>query len=138
MDAGFVPVMLAPSDASGLTPMHPGALPATQPEGQRPVLLAVDLEPDAGHWQAYRVVAVEFAGLTADLMAGHLPALVAIPLWSRQADAIQMLHRLAELGYAGPVEVHAPDLPNRRMVMAELSQAARGLRIRLVTPRSPS
>ncbi|QLQ18937.1 MAG: hypothetical protein HZT43_10025 [Exiguobacterium profundum] len=98
----------------------------------RPVLLALDLVPVPGAWTGYTVVPLRFVSLGAAQLAMLAPAVVAMPLWARGADAVQMLQRLAELGYSGPVEVHGPRLPDQRMVMAELTQVAEGLQVRLV------
>ena len=98
----------------------------------RPVLLALDLPLRQDSWAGYTVVPLRFASLSAAHIAKLAPVAVAIPLWSRGADAVQMLQRLAELGYSGPVEVHSPPLPNLRMVMAELTHVAAELQVTLI------
>lgn len=137
MDAGFPVLVFAPVDGAG----HRGTLPSGTPIGRGPsdwpVLLALDLHAGSGDWSEYKVVRLNFASLTAALFAQITPSVVAIPLWSRGADAIQMMQRLSYLGFAGPVEVHCPHLPNARMVMAELSQVSGDLQVRLVQARPP-
>lgn len=134
MDAGVPVVVFAPTDESGHRTLHSGIIQDLRTPTGRPVLLAVELGRDAGNWDAYHVIPVRFAALSAELLAMLGPEVVAIPLWSRSADAIQVLTHLVDLGYSGQVEVHGPHLPNRGMVMRELSQAGAGLRIRLLPP----
>lgn len=99
------------------------------------LLLALDLDLPAeavAGLGAGRVVRLGFAELDARRLAETMPGMVAMPLWSPTADAVQMLQMLDELGYAGPVHVFAPHLPDRRMVFAELKAVSPLLRISLI------
>ena len=133
MDAGWPVLVSSPAGRTGTGSSQPSAGSPLRVVGERPVLIAIELCPahDAA-WEDYTVVPLRFAALSVGHLLMLAPAAVAIPLWSRGADAVQMLQRLDELGYAGPVEVHGPSLPNARMVIAELTQVAAGLRVRLV------
>lgn len=132
MDAALPSLVFTSAGAPGNGATQPATGQPLRVMPDRPVLLALDVAPRQGSWGGYAVVPLRFASLSAALIAKLTPAAVAIPLWSRGADAVQMLQRLAELGYSGPVEVHTPPLPNLRMVMAELAQVAAGLQVSLV------
>lgn len=133
MDAGCFAQVFASTGPSGAGAGKPSPGQPLRVVGDRPVLIAIELgQAAAAGWAGYTVVPLRFAALTAGHLLGLAPAVVAIPLWSRGADAVQMLQRLADLGYVGPVEVHGPPLPDARMVMAELTQVAESLQIRLV------
>ncbi len=138
MDAGLPLLVFAPIDAPRFGGPRPDGANPWRIRADRPVLIALEMNPAAGDWEAFEVVPIRFAGLTVAHIAVLAPAVVAMPLWARGADAIQMLHRLAELGYSGAVEVHVPRLPDTRMVMAELSQAAGEFQIRIVEHTGPS
>ena len=132
MDAGLPILVFTPSGGSGTGSMQPAGGQPFRVVPERPVLIALDLVPISGAWAGYTVVPLRFASLSVVHISMLAPAVVAIPLWARGADAVQMLQRLADLGYSGPVEVHAPPLPDVRMVIAELTQVAEGLQVRLV------
>ena len=138
MDAGLPILVFAPIDAAS----HRGRLSGSGSSGRmpsdRPVLLALDLDKSVAVWADYQVIHMRFTGLSVTGFAQITPSVVAIPLWSQGADAVQMLQRLSYLGFAGPVEVHSPQLPNARMVMAELSQVSGDLQIRLVQGGAPT
>lgn len=103
-----------------------------RPEARR--LLAIELTLTAAQLARLdldSVVEISFDELTLRQIASVMPAAVALPLWSRGCDAVQMLHHLAMLGYAGPVHVFAPPLPDRRLVERELGAVAAQLEVHL-------
>lgn len=138
MDAGLPILVFASVPGPGSGSAQPAGGQPLRVVPDRPVLLALDLVPVPGAWAGYTVVPLRFVSLGAAHLAMLAPAVVAMPLWARGADAVQMLQRLAELGYSGPVEVHGPRLPDQRMVMAELTQVAEGLQVRLVERPEPA
>ncbi|SNS17281.1 hypothetical protein SAMN05421763_101224 [[Luteovulum] sphaeroides subsp. megalophilum] len=73
------------------------------------------------------------SGLTALLLADLAPAAVSVPLIAADCDAVDLLHRLRGLGYAGRVIVRCPPLPAPDLVERELSRHAAGLAINLVS-----
>ena len=74
------------------------------------------------------------ADLDPELLAQLAPLRVFLPLVGRNQDAIQMILTLQSWGYAGPLTVLAPALPDRAMVEAELRALGPGLRLDLLTP----
>lgn len=111
-----------------------------------PVLLAVDVRGRADALlsrlaalagqpeQAARLVHVGSLGLTADLLARLLPDAVIVPLFGPWSDALDLAERLQALGYRGALLVLAPPLPDRALVLRELTGAAPGLQVRLLMP----
>lgn len=60
------------------------------------------------------------------------PTTVAFPLICDKLDAVQVVSRLARIGYDGLAVIFTPPLPNRKMVERELGALAPSLSIRLV------
>lgn len=99
-----------------------------------PVWLFVGLPaPETAQSRAERI---DLADLTAELIAALAPAVVVVPLIGNGFDAIEACQRLARIGFPGDVVVRAPTLPDRRLVLRELGQAGRGLKITLTGPES--
>lgn len=134
MDTGPAILSFSPAPDMGHVRGRP-AQAGGHHSASRPLLLSLDLDEGALRaldvFAGWEVVMVASRELTAGLLARWMPAAVAMPLWSPRADAMQLLQDLSALGYAGPVEVLAPALPDRDMVLRELTLAAPGLRLRL-------
>ncbi len=74
-----------------------------------------------------------FSDLDAELLAQIQADEVIFPLVSRDHDAIVVVERLQELGFAGRITVLAPALPNAAMVQAELRALGPGTRLTLLS-----
>ncbi len=80
------------------------------------------------------VVHARFATLTAALLLEVAPSTVVLPLFASEHDALSMVERLEELGFAGRILVIAPRLPRPQLVERELRAAGPGQRLLLVSP----
>ena len=80
------------------------------------------------------IVTIPYADLTATLLRDHLPDAIVLPLFGAGFDALDALARLARFGYAGPVIVTGPALPNPTLIARELSAAAPGMAVSLIGP----
>jgi len=58
---------------------------------------------------------------------------VICPLVAERFDALAVAARLVQVGFAGPLLVLAPPLPNPRMVEREIRNQSGGLEVRVVT-----
>lgn len=75
-----------------------------------------------------------FADLTAALLAEVTPAVVIMPLFAPEHDALSMIEALEALAFTGRIMVVAPALPRPKLVERELRAAGPGERLTLVTP----
>ena len=73
-----------------------------------------------------------FSRLDARLLATLRPAVVTFPLIGTDCDAMQVVERLATLGYGGVALALAADLPDPAMVQRELQALAPELTLCLV------
>lgn len=91
---------------------------------------------DADTWSAMPhdcvVIALCFGQLTLAVLKDHLPDCVLMPLFGTDFDAVDVLARLAQFGFAGPVSITGPKLPNAALLQRELSAAAPGMTVRLL------
>ncbi len=90
------------------------------------------IAPEAGPLGPPSMAETGLSGLTALLLADLAPAAVSVPLIAADCDAVDLLHRLRGLGYAGRVIVRCPPLPAPDLVERELSRHAAGLTLDLV------
>lgn len=65
--------------------------------------------------------------LTPALLAATQPGIVVGPLLGPGFDAIDLIERLAGLGWRGALHVLAPELPDPRLVETELQACARDI-----------
>jgi len=82
------------------------------------------------------VEGVSLAGpeaLDAVLLATLEARQVICPLVAEAFDALAVAARLVQLGFAGPLVVLAPPLPNPRMVEREIRNQSGGMQVRVVT-----
>lgn len=79
-----------------------------------------------------RVVVTGFAGLDADAMAAHRPALVLCHAISAGFDAMDVACRLSALRYRGRLVVVAGCLPCPAIVPVELASACPALRVEVI------
>lgn len=77
---------------------------------------------------------VSLAQLDAAFLEAHQPSLIIFPLFTATFDATAAIEQLQALGYAGRLAVLAPDLPNPRLVEAELRGMGPGNRLTVITP----
>jgi hypothetical protein len=78
------------------------------------------------------VVATSFAVLDATLLRRVAPEAVAFSLIEPEADAMQVIERLGQLGFQGEAIIFAPRLPNRQMILRELRGLAKGMVVTVV------
>lgn len=113
-----------------------GGSPARTDPGALRTVLVIGRADDSTLAQAAilggRMVVMPLSALDAGLIARLDPETVIFPLIAAGFDALQVIDRLAALGYDGLACVMAPRLPNRRMVEAELRSHGPGLRIALL------
>lgn len=100
--------------------------------------LVVGLEPGGGDIQRARYAGVRrvtFSDLGKVALGPTGPDTVLAPLFSDDFDALDLLDRLCALQFHGTVQILAPSLPNRQIVLHELQSAAgkRGIRVELLT-----
>ncbi|MDZ4097018.1 MAG: hypothetical protein U1D35_19150 [Paracoccaceae bacterium] len=79
------------------------------------------------------VVVARFTAINSPLLQRVTPTCVVFSLFADGFDTLQLVSRLQDMGYRGRVFALCPPLPNRMMVLAELRNAAPGLRIELLT-----
>ena len=115
-------------------------LPSRPDPGLARVVLVIGRADDAALAQAGalggRMIVSAFPTLNAALLDRLAPDCVIFPLIASSFDALQVIERLAEMGYRGQACVMAPHLPNRRMVEAELRSHGPGLRLVLIEHHS--
>ena len=91
---------------------------------------------DAATWSALppdsTIITVPYAQLTLAVLKDHLPDSIVMPLFGPDFDAVDVLARLAQFGFAGPVCITGPKLPNTALIQRELSAAAPGMTVRLL------
>ena len=79
-----------------------------------------------------KVVVMPYAKLTLAALKDCLPDTIVLPLFGTNFDALDVLARLAQFGFSGPVVVTGPALPNPGAIARELSAAAPGMAVSLV------
>jgi hypothetical protein len=77
---------------------------------------------------------IPYNRLTLAVLKEHLPDCIVLPLFGSGFDALDALARLAQFGFAGPVTVTGPALPNPGLIARELSAAAPGMTVNLLAP----
>lgn len=82
--------------------------------------------------EAESIVALPLARLCAALLAEIAPTLVIAPLLDGCVDFLDIGARLTAAGYAGPVHVLAPPLPDLAAVARELASRFPGLDITIL------
>jgi hypothetical protein len=92
-----------------------------------PILAALTPLPETTH-----VVRTRFRDLGPDLIARTLPDCIVSPLIAAEFDAVELAQRICEYGYRGRLLVCARDMPNDRIIRAELNGACAGLDIDLL------
>jgi hypothetical protein len=80
------------------------------------------------------VIATGFPVLDATLLGRVAPDAIAFSLIDPEADAIQVIERLVQLGFRGEAIIFAPRLPDRQMILRELRGLAKGMTVTLVEP----
>ncbi|MES2434700.1 MAG: hypothetical protein V4586_12860 [Pseudomonadota bacterium] len=83
------------------------------------------------------IFSLPFAQLCPAELARIAPDLVVFPLFSATLDAIVVLTRLNELGYAGRCLVLAPRLPKPHLIEAELRASQGAMQVQLLTSDAP-
>lgn len=112
-------------------------MPPTDPDdsgsrsGTTLVIDAPDAMTFAAHLPGEEFVVAGYAALDGALLARVRPSRIVAPLFGRGFDATNVLAALERLGFAGPVVIAAPRLPDRRMVERELAALTPGLRIEI-------
>ena len=110
-----------------------------QPERSVPArILALDMDT----WRltdlpGAQIAQASFAELDAAVLARVAPDQILMPLLSPHHDAMAVVERLQALGYDKGITVIALNLPNGRMVEAELRALGPGARLTLLTSRPP-
>ncbi len=98
-------------------------------------ILAVGMPSlSADNLPANVVAAVAFDQIDAALIDQLRPDQILVPLIAASQDAMAVIERLEEIGYAGLITVVASQLPEPRMVEAELRALGPGNRLTLLTP----
>ena len=91
------------------------------------LLRAIDFDADKiAHHAAW--------DLSAELITRLRPAVVMLPLFLPQSDAMTLIEALEAMGYHGQIIVLGPKLPKPDLVEQELRGLGPGSRLRLVTP----
>lgn len=111
------------------------ASPPIAMEGEKVAALDCDLflGPD-GPLPMTGVTQLTFADLSPERLAALDPGLIILPLFTASHDAMTVIERLEELGYAGRLTVLAPQLPRPRLVERELRSLGPGTRLTLISP----
>ena len=121
-----VPAASAPfADDSDSLPVH-GTLALRPAPQSGPNLLLIGLEgdePQLGRYLPGRRTRSDLSEVTASRLRKLMPDAVALPLMGLHFDATEALRRLSRQGFAGPVLVLCPPLPEPRIVEQELSEA---------------
>ncbi len=109
---------------------------AAAPSGeQHPSNVAVLAVGDTEEWlrrrQPFppggRVILASFHDLSRELLARIKPRLVVSPLLARDFDCIDLAQILFALGYGGQYRVISGEIPNPRIVLAEIKTLCPGL-----------
>jgi hypothetical protein len=91
---------------------------------------------DADTWSALPpdsiIITLPYAQLTLAVLKDHLPDSIVMPLFGPDFDAVDVLARLAQFGFVGPVSITGPKLPNAALIQRELSAAAPGMTVRFL------
>lgn len=74
-----------------------------------------------------RIILASFSDLSQDLLARIRPKLVLSPLLARDFDCIDLAQMLFALGFGGQYRVISGDIPNPRIVTAEIQSLCPGL-----------
>lgn len=112
------------------------ALPHVTPAGeQRRNRIAILAVGDTEEWLRHRqpvppggrIILASFEDLSRELLARVRPRLVLSPLLARDFDCIDLAQMLFALGYAGQYRVVSSDIPDPRIVTAEIRTLCPGL-----------
>ena len=116
-------------------PPQLGLLQGQKPPSRRILYLAGG-EPAPASQDAM-IFSLPFAQLCPEKLARIAPDLVVFPLFSASLDAIVVLTRLNELGYAGRCLVLTPRLPKPHLIEAELRGYKGAMQVQLLTSDAP-
>ena len=106
-------------------------------EGLRPIILAVG---DVRNWISTgralpidsQIAFAEFHEITEELLQALTPDIVMSPVLTRAFDCLDLAQTLHDSGYRGRLRVVAPDLPNPRVIQAEISALCPGLDVAFI------
>jgi hypothetical protein len=84
--------------------------------------------------QNAQAVVVSYAHLTLHLIKNILPDVIVLPLFGAGFDAMDVIIRLASMGYSGRVLVTGPALPRPALILRELAAFGPGMIITLISP----
>ncbi len=117
-------------------PPQLGLLQDENPPSRRILYLAGGEAAPAS--QDAMIFSLPFAQLCPEELARIAPDLVVFPLFSATLDAIVVLTRLNELGYAGRCLVLTPRLPKPHLIEAELRSYKGAMQVQLLTSDAPA
>ncbi|MFD1911950.1 hypothetical protein [Halodurantibacterium flavum] len=79
-------------------------------------------------------VATTFRMLCPQILAQMRPETIVAPLFGSGYDALDLVERLAMMGYRGRLFILAPSLPRPAIVQDDLNAAADGIDVTLILP----
>ena len=96
------------------------------------IMLYITGAPEENQLAGFGDHTLFYEDLTAAALARHAPSAVVCQLFTERLDAIMVLRRLCEIGFAGRCVVIAPKLPQRGLVLTELRAEAGSIVVELI------